>query len=149
MQADYAWLAAVRDFPVKPAHQSADAFAFGSNLSIWGSGMECNVSPAHFEQQSSESESLTACGAAAAFGGNSAPEVDSATGTAQESSPLSPAAWPFLERKRPGTPVLHPVPRCASSQKLDRLACLASYITSLGSHGVGSPISCNLGEHLT
>ena len=109
MQSDYAWLEAVRSFPVKPAEaqSSADVYATEAGLpSAWGA----SASPAQFEQHGSESESLTAHGHAA-FQDTSAPEVDSATGAGDGQSPVSPAAWPFLERKRPGTPVLHPVPR--------------------------------------
>jgi hypothetical protein len=113
MQTDYAWLQGMAaHFPVKhqPAERSAD-FAFGDTLPLWRGDVDYEAAPSQIEQHGSESESLTACGGAAAFGGNSAPEVDSAAGQAADHGLISPARWPFMERKRPGTAVQHPIPR--------------------------------------
>ena len=113
MQADYAWLqGTTSQYPVKsqPAERSAD-FAFGVTLPLWRGDVDYEAAPSQIEQHGSESESLTACGGAAAFGGNSAPEVDSRAGQAADHGLVSPAQWPFMERKRPGTAVQHPIPR--------------------------------------
>ena len=118
MQSDYAWIAAMRTVPVKAepaAHQSAEANHFHPNAAgarAWGDAQP-NASHTHYDPHGSESESLTACGPSAAFADTGAPEVDSAAGAGIAASPLSPAAWPFVQRERSGTPVLHPVPRCA------------------------------------
>lgn len=113
MQIDYAWLHAMRNIPVKPspaepAQKSTDAIGAGA---FYGSPA-MNVSPAHYEQHGSESESLTACGDTAVnFGGVDTGEVDSGAGAGVAASPLSPAAWPFVQRQCPGTPVSNPLPR--------------------------------------
>ena len=108
MQADYAWLQGMASqYPVKsqPAERSAD-FACGVTLPLWRGDVDYEAAPSQIEQHGSESESLTACGAAAAFGGHDsvfAPdaEVDSGAGQAADHGIVSPAQWPFMERKIP------------------------------------------------
>ena len=113
MQQDYAWLQGVSAYPSKDMQLAGRPdFAFGVTLPLWRGDVDYEAAPSsQIEQHGSESESLTACGGAAAFGGNSAPEVDSAARQTADHGPVSPARWPFMERKRPGTPVEHPIPR--------------------------------------
>lgn len=116
MQSDYAWVKAMHTTPLvkaEPARQSADVPLIGPGAHAWGDGEAVNKSPAQSDQHGSESESFTATGATAAFADTDAPEVDSAAATRVAASPLSPAAWPFVQREHADTPVLHPVPRCA------------------------------------
>ena len=133
MQSDYAWIQAMQTVPVKTdaAHQIAhsnDVPPIGGGARAWGSAQPMHASHAQYDQHGSESESLTACGPSAAFADTDVPEVDSAAGAEVATLVLSPAAWPFVQRERPGTPVLHPVPRCAKWQMLQRLDPLSRLI---------------------
>lgn len=114
MQSDYAWIKAMGTTPLvkaEPAFESKDVPLIGAGARAWGDSEAVNASPAQYDHHGSESESLTACANTAAFVDTDAPEVDSAAGTGVAASPLSPAAWPFVQREHADTPVQHPVPR--------------------------------------
>lgn len=83
-------------------------FVAGAN----GSATANAESPASHEQHGSESESATACGAAAALeqSDRGVPEVNSRVDSNFVNSSISAAAWPFIARKPLGVPT--PRVRC-------------------------------------